>query len=95
MTLRATGYRSFPPSPATAAPDAEVVTRVRCVDPGYGSTAVIVVACALSLLYDRSSLPHQGGVYTPAIAFRGSALVERLRDGGVAFDVVHGVGRSA
>jgi short subunit dehydrogenase-like uncharacterized protein len=90
MTLRATGYRSgsFPPASPTASPDAELIARVRCMDPGYGSTAVIVVACALSLLFDRSSLPHKGGVYTPAIAFRGSALIERLRDGGVAIDVV-------
>jgi short subunit dehydrogenase-like uncharacterized protein len=53
-------------------------------DPGYAATARMLSEAALCLAFD--DLPAEGGVLTPATSM-GMRLVERLRRGGMTFDV--------
>lgn len=63
-----------------------VTTRVRGGDPGYGDTARMLGESALSLATD--DLPDVAGVVTPAQAFEGGALQDRLERQGMTFEVV-------
>ena len=56
-------------------------------DPGYGSTAKMMVAAALTLVnVDRGKTP--GGFWTPSTAM-GAPLLDALqRDAGLTFDVL-------
>ena len=56
-------------------------------DPGYGATAKMLGQAALCLALDADRLPVQGGSWTPASAM-GMALVDRLNQVGVRFEVV-------
>ncbi|GAA5887624.1 hypothetical protein JCM6882_001474 [Rhodosporidiobolus microsporus] len=62
-------------------------------DPGYGATAIMISACALSLLKDYDRLPSiakHGGHLTPATAL-GEVLIERLeKTGRFSFEVEEG-----
>jgi hypothetical protein len=53
-------------------------------DPGYAATARMLSEAALCLAFD--DLPPEGGVLTPATSM-GMRLVERLRRGGMTFEV--------
>jgi short subunit dehydrogenase-like uncharacterized protein len=53
-------------------------------DPGYGATSIMLGESALSLAED--ALPERGGVLTTASCM-GMALVDRLRQAGMTFDV--------
>jgi short subunit dehydrogenase-like uncharacterized protein len=53
-------------------------------DPGYAATARMLSEAALCLAFD--DLPAEGGVLTPATSM-GMRLVERLRRGGMTFEV--------
>ena len=55
------------------------------LDPGYGSTAIMLAESALCLALDTPG-GALGGVLTPAAAM-GMGLVERLRHAGISFDV--------
>jgi short subunit dehydrogenase-like uncharacterized protein len=55
-------------------------------DPGYAATALMVGETALCLVLDRTRLPAEAGVLTPATAL-GAALVERLRAAGMTLSV--------
>ena len=65
-------------------------TRVRCTvtggDPGYGDTAKMLAESALCLALQRDELPAHYGVVPPAAAM-GEALISRLRDAGMRFEV--------
>lgn len=65
-----------------------VMTEVTGGDPGYGETSKMLAESALCLLRDR--LPRRGGVITPTMAM-GNKLIERLRAGGIGFNVVESV----
>ena len=56
-------------------------------DPGYGSTAKMIVSAALTLVdVDRRTTP--GGFWTPSTSM-GAALLEALRaDAGLTFEVI-------
>ncbi|MDQ3609769.1 MAG: saccharopine dehydrogenase NADP-binding domain-containing protein [Actinomycetota bacterium] len=62
-----------------------VVTEVSGGDPGYGETASMLAQAALCLAHD--DLPQATGQVTTAQAM-GDALTARLRDAGIAFDVL-------
>ncbi|CEL94399.1 unnamed protein product [Vitrella brassicaformis CCMP3155] len=55
-------------------------------DPGYMETAKMVGESALCAALDGSTTPSTYGVLTPATAF-GDALIKRLRNAGMTFDV--------
>ena len=61
------------------------VTRVAGGDPGYNETARMLAETALSLAFD--ALPPGAGQQTPAQAM-GGALVRRLEDVGIRFEVL-------
>ena len=56
-------------------------------DPGYGATAMMLAESALCLSLDDPEEGLNGGVLTPASAF-GSALITRLRDAGMTFEMI-------
>jgi saccharopine dehydrogenase (NAD+, L-glutamate forming) len=62
-----------------------VVTRVAGGDPGYDETAKMLAESALSLAFD--DLPPTAGQVTTATAM-GDALLGRLQDAGIRFDVL-------
>lgn len=64
----------------------EVTCEVAGGDPGYEETAKMLAQSALCLARDRDLPPH-AGVVTPAAAM-GHALIHRLQDNGIAFNVV-------
>lgn len=55
-------------------------------DPGYGATATMLSEAAVCLALDGGQLESQGGVLTPAVAM-GDALITRLRDAGMTFEL--------
>jgi len=86
MDFFGTGYRNVEELEDKRPPDKIVHTRVSGPEPGYAATPIFVVQSALTLLQERASLPC--GVLTPAAAFVGSTLIERLVAAGIRFDVV-------
>jgi short subunit dehydrogenase-like uncharacterized protein len=66
--------------------DQRVVTSVSGGDPGYTETSKILAEAALCLAFD-SGLPEVAGQLTPAVAM-GDALIRRLTDAGLVFQVV-------
>lgn len=57
-------------------------------DPGYGSTAKMIVQAGLCLVQDSPKTNKPGGFYTPATLF-GDHLIERLqRFSGLTFEVI-------
>ncbi len=58
------------------------------LDPGYGSTAIMLAETALCLAFDEADQEHPGGVHTPASAM-GTTLIKRLRTAGLRFEVAH------
>jgi short subunit dehydrogenase-like uncharacterized protein len=67
------------------APDRRVVAEVSGGDPGYGETAKMLAESALCLAKDE--LPEVAGQTTPAVAM-GQALIDRLTDAGIGFQVL-------
>lgn len=65
--------------------DASVVTRVSGGDPGYDETAKMLAETAYALLYD--DVPTTSGQVTTAAA-AGDALLTRLQNAGIRFEVV-------
>ncbi|OZC07948.1 hypothetical protein X798_05055 [Onchocerca flexuosa] len=68
-------------------PDKKITARCMGPDAGYIATSACVLASALSLLNDTDKLP-QGGVYTPAAAFKDTGIYGRLEKYGVRFEIV-------
>ncbi len=64
-----------------------VQTQVSGGDPGYGETSKMLSESALCLAFDE--LPERAGQLTPAVAM-GDALLRRLQQAGIAFEVLDG-----
>jgi short subunit dehydrogenase-like uncharacterized protein len=58
-------------------------------DPGYKLTSLLLGQSALCLAFDGDRLPARAGCLTPATAM-GDLLVDRLRAGGMVWDVLEG-----
>lgn len=69
-----------------AEPDGEIVTKVTGPEAGYVATPICLVQAALVVL--EETLPNSGGVLTPAAAFAGTSLIDRLEEHGVKFSVI-------
>lgn len=63
-----------------------LVGEVHGGDPGYTETAKMISESALCLSLDRSHLPNQTGILTPAAAM-GDLLLARLRKAGIVFEI--------
>jgi len=62
-----------------------VVTTVSGGDPGYSETSMMIAEAAMCLAFDEN--PDVSGQQTPALAM-GDALLDRVREGGLRFDVL-------
>ncbi|XP_073233864.1 saccharopine dehydrogenase-like oxidoreductase [Porites lutea] len=69
-----------------AKPDGQIVTKVTGPEAGYIATPICIVQAAMVIL--EETLPNSGGVLTPAAAFAGTSLIDRLDEHGVKFSVV-------
>ncbi|XP_031555647.1 saccharopine dehydrogenase-like oxidoreductase [Actinia tenebrosa] len=72
--------------PLPAKPDSQIVVKVNGPEAGYVATPICMVQAAMTILEDK--LPNKGGVLTPAAAFSGTSLIDRLNKNGVKFSVV-------
>uniref|UniRef100_A0A7E4WC38 Sacchrp_dh_C domain-containing protein n=1 Tax=Panagrellus redivivus TaxID=6233 RepID=A0A7E4WC38_PANRE len=73
---------------ATATPPTKtVVARCDGPDAGYIATAGCVLSSALTILLDSDKLPHEGGVFTTASAFKNTKIYERLAEHGITFRI--------
>ncbi|KAJ3410082.1 hypothetical protein HDV05_004107 [Chytridiales sp. JEL 0842] len=70
--------------------EVEIITKVCGPEPGYVTTPIAVVTCALLLLEERKKKGDNipSGVLTPAVAFGGTDIIPRLSESGVSFSVV-------
>ncbi|XP_038249902.1 saccharopine dehydrogenase-like oxidoreductase [Dermochelys coriacea] len=87
MTFFGEGYCEGQ-DPQQGKPNVKICTQVKGPDAGYVATAVAMVQAGIALLKDASSLPKQGGVYTPGAAFSKTKLIDRLNKHGIEFSVV-------
>lgn len=58
-------------------------------DPGYDSTALAIIMCAITILKERSNMP-KGGVIMPGAAFYKTDIIDRLtQNNGFKFEVLN------
>ncbi|XP_048340712.1 saccharopine dehydrogenase-like oxidoreductase [Sphaerodactylus townsendi] len=87
MTFLGEGY-SEGQDPQKGKPNVKICTQVKGPEAGYVATPIAMVQAAVVLLKDKSSLPKQGGVYTPGAAFSKTKLIDRLNNHGIEFSVI-------
>lgn len=68
-------------------PDIQKTTMVKGPEPGYIACSIFIVAAALTLLEEPSSLPPSPGVYTPARLLMDTTYVQRLMNRGITFEI--------
>ncbi|KAJ9586613.1 hypothetical protein L9F63_019806 [Diploptera punctata] len=89
-TLFAEGWKekaSEPDEQHTTPPNKKVVAKVTCKDPGYGSTSVMLILSALTILKESDRMPGRGGVYPPGAAFAKTSLIDEMCKHGIKFEV--------
>jgi len=64
----------------------EAKVQVRGPEPGYVATPRIILCAALTLLEEKVGTSIEAGVLTPATAFRGTKILDRLRALGISFE---------
>lgn len=69
-------------------PDKSILGKIDMINPGYGFTCLAVVLSAIIILTEPSKLPKKGGVYTPAVAFFHTSMVEALQKNGVPLEIL-------
>ncbi|XP_064394864.1 saccharopine dehydrogenase-like oxidoreductase [Halichondria panicea] len=83
------GYGHSPGVDKSGSPDSKIVVKVSGIDPAYGATSAMLVQSALAIVYERDVLPKSGGVYTPAVAFGNTKIIQNLTDTGkVQFELI-------
>ncbi|XP_066467604.1 saccharopine dehydrogenase-like oxidoreductase [Tiliqua scincoides] len=87
MTFFGEGY-STGQDPQQGKPNVKICTQVKGPEAGYVATPIAMVQAAVTLLKDKSSLPKQGGVYSPGAAFSETKLIDRLNKHGIEFSVI-------
>lgn len=90
-TFLASGYSQKlddPEAQHDEAPDHKMVVKISGPEMGYVTTPICMVQAAVVLIKEKSRLPRDGGVYTPASAFGDTSLVERLDKHNVKFQVM-------
>lgn len=85
MVFHGKGYKEQPESRTTAGrPDQRLSMKFSGPECGYVFTSTAVIAAAATILDDK--LINNGGVLTPASAFRGSRFIERLENRNVKIE---------
>uniref|UniRef100_A0A1Y1MIX5 Saccharopine dehydrogenase NADP binding domain-containing protein n=1 Tax=Photinus pyralis TaxID=7054 RepID=A0A1Y1MIX5_PHOPY len=69
-------------------PNKSILGKIDIVNPAYGFTCLAVVLSAIIILTEPSKLPKKGGVYTPAVAFFHTSMVEALQKNGVPLEIL-------
>ncbi|XP_069786968.1 saccharopine dehydrogenase-like oxidoreductase [Narcine bancroftii] len=87
FTFFGEGYKEDQ-DPQKGKPSVKICTRVRGPEPGYVATSIAMVQAAVTILWEKKSLPNRGGVYTPGAAFSKTTLTERLNKRGIEFMVI-------
>lgn len=65
-----------------------VVAKMAGGEPFYRFTAIACIACAMSIVEERTSIPEQGGVFTPWMALKRTTIFDRLRNAGIQIEAV-------
>ncbi|RMX39026.1 hypothetical protein pdam_00021490 [Pocillopora damicornis] len=88
FVMKGAGYskKAVQSGDAPAKPDCQIVTKVTGPEAGYIATPICMVQAAMVIL--EETLPNSGGVLTPAAAFTGTSLIDRLNENGVVFSVL-------
>ncbi|KAF9416228.1 hypothetical protein HW555_006387 [Spodoptera exigua] len=68
-------------------PTKKMSVKVSGSDPGYDTTAVAIIMCAITILKERSNIP-KGGVVMPGAAFFRTDIVDRLMHEGYTYEIV-------
>lgn len=68
--------------------DKKVLTKVTCINPGYGATCICLLIAATTILNESPKMPDKGGVFTPAAAFKNTNMIQELHKSGVTFEVI-------
>ena len=66
----------------------KMTCRITCINPLYGVASKAVLLSAVSILNEFDKMPYNGGVYSPAAAFKNTSLIQQLHDNGVTFEVI-------
>ncbi|XP_052768955.1 saccharopine dehydrogenase-like oxidoreductase [Mya arenaria] len=91
ITVVGKGWKEKLPDADTehdTAPDTQMIVRVSGPEAGYVATPIVMVQCACTLLKEISQDKFRGGVYTTAMLFRETSLIERLIKNNIKFEVV-------
>lgn len=88
FVMKGAGYskKAVQSGDAPAKLDCQIVTKVTGPEAGYVATPICMVQAAMVIL--EETLPNSGGVLTPAAAFTGTSLIDRLNENGVVFSVL-------
>lgn len=70
-------------------PDKQVIARCDGPDAAYIATSACALAAALTILHDTEKMPHGGGVFTTAAAFKNTHIYDRLEKFGITFKIVN------
>ncbi|GAB6031551.1 hypothetical protein CHUAL_009318 [Chamberlinius hualienensis] len=88
MHLFGKGYASKITDPNAQHNDPPVKRQILTVEgpePGYVSTPICMVSCAVTLLNEMDKLPNKGGVITPGTAFKDTKLIANLEKAGMKY----------
>ncbi|CAF1075586.1 unnamed protein product [Rotaria sordida] len=64
--------------------DQKLIHELTGPDPGYITTSILTIGCAIMLLKENDRLPFKGGVFTPAVAFGRTSLMNYLDKEGIS-----------
>lgn len=95
MTIKATGWPSSEKlaegsDQYTEPPSKTLMVRVSGPNPGYGSTCVALLSCAVTVLRESNKMPDNGGVLPPGAAFFKTSLISELEkhEHGMKFEIL-------
>lgn len=95
MTIKATGWPSSQKlaegsDQYTEPPSKTLMVRVSGPNPGYGSTCVALLSCAVTVLRESNKMPDTGGVLPPGAAFYKTSLISELEkhEHGMKFEIL-------
>ncbi|XP_071036852.1 saccharopine dehydrogenase-like oxidoreductase [Parasteatoda tepidariorum] len=83
VMIKAEEWREKLTDKHTSPPNKTVTAVFSGPDPGYLTTAILVVNPALVVLQEKDKLPPNGGVLTPGAAFSDTSLLKRIEKRGI------------
>lgn len=81
-TLKATGWESKSSQKLKA-----LSLTLKCSDPGYNMTSIILAMAGITLVQQHASLPGKGGVFTPGALFYKTNIMEDLKKQGLEIEL--------